>query len=63
MCQVPTVNSKESAGAPDMIETGIDALTGFYLHFHEGIETPDVIVRTVYAAMEETRIKQDRIRS
>jgi hypothetical protein len=31
---------------PEMIAVGVDTLMGFYSYFHEGIDEPDLIVRT-----------------
>jgi hypothetical protein len=54
----------EGDGAPEeeikvtdeMIRNGIEELRGFYPYFYEGIEHPDLIVRTVYETMERTRL-------
>lgn len=48
---------------PEMIEIGIDVLSSFYPYFYEGIEHPDLIVRTVYEAMERVRIEQSKLRT
>jgi hypothetical protein len=58
----PHLDDPAPDGAPvvtqEMIETGIDTLKGFYPYFYEGIEHPDLIVRTVYEAMERTRLER-----
>jgi hypothetical protein len=37
---------------PEMIAAGIDTLQVFYPHFHEGIDEPELIVRTIYEVMQ-----------
>ena len=56
---IANVSVVEIEVTPEMIEAGIDALASHYLNLSEGLAGFPEIVRTVFSAMVEARLKSD----